>query len=188
MDNNIKTDSNLIIPIKSVPNEIEENKEQLIDHLSKILNDYIKNYKTAGYHIFGIEYGAVFKENSINSSDLKKLLQKIGNSENYHAEINKGKNIYECLVTENEQPITLLKSYFNKPTAQAPSSNSFPKNSSQIIYFGAPGTGKSHLLEQQRSQYFDNAHYERVTFHPNYSYSQFVGAYKPVKKNHGWQG
>lgn len=48
------------------------------------------------------------------------------------------------------------------------------------IIFGAPGTGKSHLLEQERSQHFDDAHYERVTFHPNYTYSQFVGAYKPV--------
>ena len=49
------------------------------------------------------------------------------------------------------------------------------------IIFGAPGTGKSHLLENQREEYFgDNDHYERVTFHPNYTYSQFVGAYKPV--------
>ena len=48
------------------------------------------------------------------------------------------------------------------------------------IIFGAPGTGKSHLLEKDRKQYFDDAHYERVTFHPSYTYSQFVGAYKPV--------
>ena len=51
------------------------------------------------------------------------------------------------------------------------------------IIFGAPGTGKSHLLEQQRKNYFDDEHYERVTFHPNYSYAQFVGAYKPVTKS-----
>lgn len=50
------------------------------------------------------------------------------------------------------------------------------------IIFGAPGTGKSHLLEHQRKNYFNDEHYERVTFHPNYSYSQFVGAYKPVAK------
>lgn len=56
-----------------------------------------------------------------------------------------------------------------------------PHSRNRII-FGAPGTGKSHLLEQQRKNYFDNEHYERVTFHPNYSYSQFVGAYKPVTK------
>lgn len=58
---------------------------------------------------------------------------------------------------------------------------SLPHPRNRII-FGAPGTGKSHLLEQQRKNYFNDEHYERVTFHPNYSYSQFVGAYKPVTK------
>ena len=55
-----------------------------------------------------------------------------------------------------------------------------PPHPRNRIIFGAPGTGKSHLLEQQRKNYFNDEHYERVTFHPNYSYSQFVGAYKPV--------
>ena len=46
------------------------------------------------------------------------------------------------------------------------------------IVFGAPGTGKSCRLEKDRRAFGEN--YERVTFHPNYSYSQFVGTYKPV--------
>lgn len=60
--------------------------------------------------------------------------------------------------------------------------HSIPSHPRNRIIFGAPGTGKSHLLEQQRKTYFNDEHYERVTFHPNYSYSQFVGAYKPVTK------
>ena len=47
------------------------------------------------------------------------------------------------------------------------------------IIFGAPGTGKSHKLEVD-SRLFEN-NFERVTFHPNYSYAQFVGTYKPVQ-------
>lgn len=46
------------------------------------------------------------------------------------------------------------------------------------IIFGAPGTGKSFKLEKERAAFGNN--YERVTFHPNYSYAQFVGTYKPV--------
>ncbi len=52
--------------------------------------------------------------------------------------------------------------------------------SNNRIFFGAPGTGKSHLLEQERTVYFDDEHTERVTFYPTYSYSQFVGTYKPI--------
>ncbi|WP_304103393.1 AAA family ATPase [Methanobrevibacter ruminantium] len=50
------------------------------------------------------------------------------------------------------------------------------------IVFGAPGTGKSYRLEEDRKIFGNN--FERVTFHPNYSYSQFVGTYKPVPTSH----
>ncbi|MRJ47112.1 AAA family ATPase [Fundicoccus ignavus] len=54
----------------------------------------------------------------------------------------------------------------------------FPKN---LIYFGAPGTGKSFELEEARKELLlDKEDYERVTFHPEYSYGSFVGAYKPI--------
>lgn len=49
------------------------------------------------------------------------------------------------------------------------------------IYFGAPGTGKSHQLKQDVEAKFGK-NFERVTFYPTYSYQQFVGAYKPFVK------
>lgn len=50
------------------------------------------------------------------------------------------------------------------------------------IVFGAPGTGKSHKLKEDCEEMMSNSNgsFERVTFHPEYSYSQFVGTYKPV--------
>lgn len=52
------------------------------------------------------------------------------------------------------------------------------------IIFGAPGTGKSYLLEQERIDLLGkNGAFERVTFHPDYSYANFVGTYKPVQLN-----
>jgi len=51
------------------------------------------------------------------------------------------------------------------------------------IYFGAPGTGKSHQLQEDAKQFFAEDNIERVTFYPNYSYAQFVGTYKPVMEN-----
>ncbi len=54
-----------------------------------------------------------------------------------------------------------------------------------IIYFGAPGTGKSYNLNQDKDILLENypENYERVTFHPDYSYANFVGTYKPVPEN-----
>lgn len=51
----------------------------------------------------------------------------------------------------------------------------------QRIFFGAPGTGKSFNLNKQAKEYF-GSNYERVTFHPNYMYGNFVGAFKPFPK------
>lgn len=64
------------------------------------------------------------------------------------------------------------------------------------ILFGAPGTGKSYTLNSDRKMllYGDrnvdentldmsqHGGYERVSFHPDYSYANFVGTYKPVPK------
>ena len=58
--------------------------------------------------------------------------------------------------------------------------SSFPRNR---ILFGAPGTGKSFTINSDRVKLLgeDNEDdYERVTFHPDYSYANFVGTYKPV--------
>lgn len=49
------------------------------------------------------------------------------------------------------------------------------------ILFGAPGTGKSFRLNKEKDELLnDGGEYERVTFHPDYSYANFVGTYKPV--------
>ena len=53
------------------------------------------------------------------------------------------------------------------------------------IIFGAPGTGKSFQLKQESTDGNHFANIERVTFHPDYSYGQFVGNYKPVSDDEG---
>lgn len=55
------------------------------------------------------------------------------------------------------------------------------------IIFGAPGTGKSFKLNIECQDLLKNTsgEYERVTFHPDYSYANFVGTYKPVMVEYG---
>ena len=49
-----------------------------------------------------------------------------------------------------------------------------------LIRFGAPGTGKSHALNEEAKKFFKPEHTERVTFHPEYTSFDFIGAYKPT--------
>ena len=60
------------------------------------------------------------------------------------------------------------------------------KENRNRIIFGAPGTGKSYTLNEDRKNFpIADEDFERVTFHADYSYSQFVGTYKPVTLSSG---
>lgn len=51
----------------------------------------------------------------------------------------------------------------------------------QVIYFGAPGTGKSHTVKGYTKD-LPEGNVFRTTFHPDSDYSTFVGSYKPSMK------
>ena len=53
---------------------------------------------------------------------------------------------------------------------------SLPRN---YIFFGAPGTGKSYQLNKLAKECFPKKNVRRVTFYPDYTYSQFVGCFRP---------
>ena len=53
------------------------------------------------------------------------------------------------------------------------------EKSLQQIFYGAPGTGKSHAINELTA----GKDVIRTTFHPDTDYSTFVGAYKPTTKS-----
>lgn len=53
------------------------------------------------------------------------------------------------------------------------------KKTLQQIFYGAPGTGKSHVINELTA----GKAVVRTTFHPDTDYSTFVGAYKPTTKS-----
>ncbi|MBD5523087.1 MAG: AAA domain-containing protein [Lachnospiraceae bacterium] len=84
--------------------------------------------------------------------------------------LNKSRKVLESREEESSKPICFETSL----------KKDFPRN---CIIFGAPGTGKSFTINQEKEKLIgkDNeTDYERVTFHPDYSYASFVGTYKPV--------
>ena len=98
-------------------------------------------------------------------------------------------SIYDYIEKYVNRPYLVDKTMINlddllNETSKLEYSTGILKNISRNkIIFGAPGTGKSYTINQQRIELIgaDNeADYERVTFHPDYSYANFVGTYKPV--------
>ena len=56
--------------------------------------------------------------------------------------------------------------------------NKYPTGQN-IIYYGAPGTGKSYRVNKIIED-LSEKQFERITFHPEYDYNSFVGCYKPI--------
>lgn len=68
-------------------------------------------------------------------------------------------SIWEKLITSYSERINMVKGGDN------------------IIFYGMPGCGKSHTIKEQ---YCDDEQYmERVVFHPDYTYSDFIGQILP---------
>ena len=53
----------------------------------------------------------------------------------------------------------------------------------QQIFYGAPGTGKSHAVKLETEAWEERGRVVRTTFHPDSDYSTFVGAYKPTTES-----
>lgn len=48
-----------------------------------------------------------------------------------------------------------------------------------VIYYGAPGTGKSYSISQGKNENY----FTRTVFHPDTQYSDFIGCLKPIMNN-----
>lgn len=99
--------------------------------------------------------------------DIKKI-----NNKFFHLNTNTIVNLTEGLI-KNDSEINTDKIVFSSNLEKGISRNR--------IIFGAPGTGKSYKINDDKDCLLKSGgQYERVTFHPDYSYANFVGTYKPV--------
>jgi len=91
-------------------------------------------------------------------------------------EYTKRVNNYLDLVNVNIEVNTDEQETLLDETNTEEDENTFNIFGTNSIFYGAPGTGKSHILKEL-SKKFD--HEERVTFYPEYTHDDFIGSFMP---------
>lgn len=96
---------------------------------------------------------------------------------------NDGRSFNLYGVHSSEIPATVLLDKFKGQVVDMdePQETETAKNAQplQVIYYGAPGTGKSFTIDDMT----DDENSVRTTFHPDSDYASFVGAYKPTMED-----
>lgn len=167
-------------------------KNQNID-LTNIPKDVIKNtipdIDKRGEQV-NLIYNYLIATNFFEVTN-KNAMKLVRNSEEYLDQLIENCNLeYKDKSEEDATNMTKDKLAYSKYVTKQPSKNNSVNRSNKLItkknikvnyqriFFGAPGTGKSFKLNKETEEYF-GSNYERVTFHPNYMYGNFVGAFKP---------
>lgn len=128
--------------------------------------------------------------NVINSDEPFVLNEILANAINNYSEVlridyDRDNEIFYAYLLPNYKEI--LKTKYNMTKKEyfdsfSDINTSAPLNEpNQVIYFGAPGTGKSHTVKGYTKD-LPEGNVFRTTFHPDSDYSTFVGSYKPTKE------
>lgn len=150
-------------------------KEYSVQQLGEIFKEMYTNaedkMQVASIYIFGIKYGKNILEKDFKVSD---IIREAGLNESYSTELQKAINIYRCL-NKNKYGISILDgdmiSGENKKSAMRKT------GAESILLYGVPGAGKSYEIKTKYCD--DEKRMERVVFHPDYTYSDFVGQILP---------
>ena len=148
---------------------------------------YLENYDGADKEflvnfLWNYEYWGggknIKRSNDFTDSPVLNIANTINASSSLIGAIVKGIANQDCLnlLLESEE----WKSFEgSSASSHAPKKTSESKFPLQQIFYGAPGTGKSHAINELTA----GKDVIRTTFHPDTDYSTFVGAYKPTTKS-----
>ena len=148
---------------------------------------YLENYDGADKEflvnfLWNYEYWGggknIKRSNDFTDSPVLNIANTINASSSLIGAIVKGLANQDCLnlLLESEE----WKSFEGtSASSHAPKKTSESKFPLQQIFYGAPGTGKSHAINELTA----GKDVIRTTFHPDTDYSTFVGAYKPTTKS-----
>lgn len=152
-------------------------------HIDFTFNDIFNQYPTLNGAVITTRLYAAKSESRIDSQLKNFLIDKLSAKvddiiifENVSSLNNKFNFIYIPVTSPNYSILTSLISN-NNHTIFLITKNNLKLGPLQQIFYGAPGTGKSHEIQEKEDGF---AKVFRTTFHPDSDYSTFVGCYKPV--------
>lgn len=167
---------------------IETNNSLSESDLAEILANDKELKGTYAIHLFGIKYAKLIQEKNLDKKEIIRL-SNIG--ENYFYELAKGIGIYNLAVDEKYLRKTQLqnlqadKELLKKDSSSvSPSATSFT-SPEQIIFYGVPGSGKSHEIKHKLETEYkipeqqQDVFVERTVFHPEYTNADFIGQIMP---------
>lgn len=158
-------------------------------HPKAVLDEGTPNFEFINNLVSNLDTNSNFKSFerltlSNEENSLRKMTEKL--REEFYGETGRGRT---SSINDDDS-----ENKGEKPVMNNQDNKLLPRN---LIYFGAPGTGKSYQLKvdvegekdkdgkpvRGKEGHFDKDHFERVTFYPTYSYAQFVGCYKPTMES-----
>ena len=158
--------------------------EELIKETKKLINnsyynqDLIKNIEFIKKYIKNIETIKKLKE-------YNRFFEVLHNTSKNYENIKKSNTSNKQHPISNELKENILNSSTElnlKLDLMLKLENLLEKINKNTIYFGAPGTGKSYKIkkiEDYSNEIYSENNIFRTTFHEAYSYSDFLGQYKP---------
>jgi len=165
----------------------------------RFCNFFVGNYSdnpTRGYANNARQY---FNDFIIECSNIEvnnwsnKPFEKIYSNENYSLENEPTFDVLQQLIaifnqfSDNKNIINELMISLKEGALEAikilgwKESTSITIETLNTIFYGAPGTGKSHKVESILNTISDDKK-ERITFHPEFDNASFVGGYKPISE------
>lgn len=167
---------------------IETNNSLSESDLAEILANNKELKGTYAIHLFGIKYAKLIQEKNLDKKEIIRL-SNIG--ENYFYELAKGIGIYNLAVDEKYLRKTQLQNLQadkellkNDSSSVSPTATPFT-SPEQIIFYGVPGSGKSHEIKHKLETEYEipeqqhDVFVERTVFHPEYTNADFIGQIMP---------
>ncbi|MDM8202384.1 McrB family protein [Allofournierella massiliensis] len=155
------------------PADIDLSTSYSIEELGALLKDMYTNapegMQVCSIHAFGIKYGKAIVANGYKSPA---IIKAAGINDSYYTELTKAINLYKSLIAN-----TFGLSLVDVAAKPGKASADRKTGAENVLLYGVPGAGKSHMIKTVYCN--DRTKMERVVFHPDYTYSDFVGQILP---------